>query len=295
MNFCKIERLKKKKDKFFGKNANVCAWITRMRKLGKILFVIVQDGSDSMQIMVKDNQLLENIKGMRRGDLLEFRGKLKKKFGSEEIEMELSSFKIINKTLEELPFDTEEQRITEETRYKYRYLDLRRTESKRKLFIKSEFIFQIRKFLNDKGFWDIETPILSQKSPEGSKCFLVQSPIDGKYYTLAQSPQIFKQTLMIGGICKYYQIAKSFRNEDSRSNRQIEFSQLDIEMSFSSSKEIKKLIEKLIKKSLKCVFGISLDLPFETISYDDAIKKYKSEKPDTRSSAEINQGKIKFL
>ncbi|CAJ0748871.1 13288_t:CDS:1, partial [Entrophospora sp. SA101] len=135
------------------------------------------------------------------------------------------------------------------------------------------------------GFIDIETPILAQSSPEGANCFIVPANLPNRYYTLPQSAQIFKQLLMVSGFAKCYHIAKSFRNEDARSNRQIEFSQLELEMSFITSQQIKLFIEKLLKTVIKKVFGYHLKTPFPTLTYHEVIKKYKTDKPDLRDSA----------
>jgi len=179
----------------------------------------------------------------------------------------LKKYQLISAS-KELPFEIKDEiGINEDTRYRYRYLDLRRPGSKKLLLVKSQLLHEIRNFLHKKGFIDVETPILAQSSPEGASCFVVPSNLKGRYYTLPQSPQIFKQLLMVGGLGKYYQIAKSFRNEDARSNRQIEFSQLDLEMSLASAKEIKTLVERLIKCALKKVFGYEVKTPFPTLAY----------------------------
>jgi aspartyl-tRNA synthetase len=162
------------------------------------------------------------------------------------------------------------------------------------LLIKSQLCHELRDFLYKQGFIEIETPILAQSSPEGANCFTVPSNFPNRYYTLPQSPQIFKQLLMVGGFNKYYQIAKSFRNEGARSNRQIEFSQLDLEMSFTSVKEIKELTEEMLKIVLKNVFDYQIEVPFPTLTYQEVIKKYGTDKPDLRSNLK-NEKDLKFL
>jgi len=179
--------------------------------------------------------------------------------------------------------------INEDTRYRYRYLDLRRPKSKNLLLAKSQLLHEIRNFLHKKRFIEVETPILAQNSPEGAKCFVVPSNLKERSYTLPQSPQIFKQLLMVGGIDKYYQFAKSFRNEDARSNRQIEFSQLDLEMTLVSSRQIMRIIENLLQTVLKKVFGYQLKVPFSRLTYQQAISKYGNDKPDLRTDAKNNQ------
>lgn len=208
--------------------------------------------------------------------------------------MELIRYQLVNAS-KELPFEIKDNvTINEDTRYRYRYLDLRCPSSKKLLLIKDLFCHELRNFLHKQEFIEVETPILAQSSPEGANCFLVPSKLKNRYYTLPQSPQIFKQLLMVGGLGKYYQIAKSFRNEDARSNRQIEFSQLDLEISFTSVKEIKKFIEKLLKSILKKVFGYQIKTPFPTLTYQEVMKKYGTDKPDLRNSSK-SEKELKFL
>nr|CAG8443348.1 13411_t:CDS:10 [Entrophospora candida] len=175
------------------------------------------------------------------------------------------------------------KRKKEDNKYRYRYLDLRNPSSKRLLLIKNQFCYELRKFFHERGFVDIETPILSNNSPEGAKCFVVPSNLKNRFYTLPQSAQIFKQLLMVSGFDKYYQIAKSFRNEDARSNRQIEFSQLELEMSFITSQQIRLLIEEMLKIVLKNVFGFQIKIPFPFLTYQETIKKYGTDKPDLQT------------
>jgi aspartyl-tRNA synthetase len=163
------------------------------------LFVICQDGSGVIQIVVKNNRLIEELKKIKKGDLCLLKGIVKKKNGSskEEIEIDLEKCQLINSS-KELPFEIKDEvNINEDTRYRYRYLDLRRPHSKKLLFIKDQFLHELREFLHKQGFVDIETPILAQNSPEGAKCFIVPANLKNRYYTLPQSPQIFKQLLMM--------------------------------------------------------------------------------------------------
>ncbi|CAI2185799.1 15957_t:CDS:2 [Funneliformis geosporum] len=204
-------------------------------------------------MVVKNKELISQLKEIKKGDLLKIGGIVKAKKAEKdskkeaELEIELTKFQLINanSSNKDLPFPF--VNVKEDNKYRYRYLDLRNSSSKKLLLIKNKFCYELRNFFHKRGFIDIETPVLSQSSPEGAKCFVVPSNLKGRYYTLPQSPQVFKQLLMVGGLGKYYQIAKSFRNEDARSNRQIEFSQLDLELSFTSVKEIKKLVEKFLK------------------------------------------------
>ena len=194
-----------------------------------------------------------------------------------------------------MPFEIKDEvNINEDTRYRYRYLDLRRPISKKLLLVKDKFCHELRNFLHKKDFVDVETPILAQSSPEGANCFLVPSNLKGRYYTLPQSPQIFKQLLMVGGFNKYYQIAKSFRNEDARSNRQIEFLQLDLEMSFATTKEIMSLTEKLLKHVLKKTFNYEIKTPFPSLTYQEVMSKYQTDKPDLRQNSK-NDKELNFV
>lgn len=206
----------------------------------------------------------------------------------------MTEFQLINPS-KKLPFEFKDEiNINEDTKYHYRYLDLRRPCSKKLLLIKNQFCFELRKFFHEREFVDIETPILTNSSPEGAKCFIVPSNLKNRYYTLPQSAQIFKQLLVISGFDKYYQIAKSFRNEDSRSNRQVEFSQLELEMSFTTSQQIRQLIEEMLKVVLKNVFGCQIEIPFPSLTYQEAIKRYNTDKPNLRSNSE-NEKELNFL
>ncbi|CAJ0649488.1 15714_t:CDS:2 [Entrophospora sp. SA101] len=232
----------------------------------------------------------ENKKAILNGNV---RPKITRQ-GKQEIEIELEKYQIINQS-KPLPFEIKDEvNINEDTRFRYRYLDLRRNISKNPLIIRHHFLHQLRSYLYKQGFIEVETPILAQNSPEGANCFIVPSPLGKqRYYTLPQSPQIFKQLLMMSGFAKHYQIDKSFRKEDSRSNRQIEFSQLDLEMSFTSVKKIINLTEKLLKHVLKKVFNHQLKTPFPVLTYQQVMKKYGTDKPDLRNSAEKNE--LKFV
>jgi len=196
----------------------------------------------------------------------------------------LTEFQLINANSSNKDLPSPFINVKEDNKYRYRYLDLRNPNSKELLIIKNRFCYELRKFFHEREFVDIETPILTNSSPEGAKCFVVPSSLEGRYYTLPQSAQIFKQLLMVSGFAKYYQIAKSFRNEDARSNRQIEFSQLELEMSFTTSQRIRQLVEEMLKIVLKNTFGFQIRTPFPTLTYQEVIKKYGTDKPDLRSN-----------
>jgi len=264
--------------------------------LGGLLFLICQNNNNYIQVIVKKRELINELKTVKKGDLLKLWGIVRKKTASssQELEVELEKYRLINPS-KELPFELKDEvNINEDTKYRYRYLDLRRSRSKKILVIKDKFCHELRNFLHKRGFVDIETPVLAQNSPEGANCFIVASNLPNRYYTLPQSAQIFKQLLMMGGFARYYSIAKSFRNEDARSNRQIEFSQLELEMSFITSRQIMRLVEKLLKVVLKKVFGYQLKTPFPTLTYQEVIKKYKTDKPDLRQNPK-NEKELNFL
>jgi aspartyl-tRNA synthetase len=270
-----------------GEQTVIFTWILVIRSLGGLLFIAGQDSSGYIQIVVKNKELVSRLKEekIKKGDLLEVWGIIKKKEGSEEeLEIELTNYQLINanSSKKDLPFPF--VNIKEGTKYRYRYLDLRNPNSKKLLLIKNQFCYELRKFFHEREFVDIETPILANSSPEGAKCFVVPANLKNRYYTLPQSAQIFKQLLVMSGFNKYYQIAKSFRNEDARSNRQIEFSQLELEMSFVTSQQIKQLIEEMLETVLKNVFGYQIKTPFSTLTYQEVIKKYGTDKPDLRQN-----------
>ena len=274
-------------------------WINKFRKLGNISFIVGQKSNDFFQVVVKEKAIIsELLNKTSRGDLLRIWGIVKEKENrtqsDQRKEIELIKFVVINSS-KQLPFFTSDDiSITEETKYKYRYLDLRRPRSRNFLLLKDNFLFETRSFFHKQKFIEVETPILSQYSPEGANCFWTPSSLKDRYYFLAQSPQIFKQLLMISGFEKYYQIAKSFRNEDARSNRQVEFSQLDLEMSFITTKRIFHIVEKFLKTVLFKLFNSKLTLSFSTLTYRQVIEKYRTEKPDIRED-KTNNSHLCFL
>ena len=279
-----------------GKKIFFFAWVDKIRQLGSnLLFILCNISSEKkqQQIIVKKEKKIKELRKIKRGDLLKIWGEIKiKKDTEKEIEIELIKYKLFNSS-KKLPFGSKEN-IDEDTRYCYRYLDLRRFKSKEMLLIKNQFCYELRNFLHKRKFIEVETPILAQNSVEGSNSFLVLSNFSKRYYTLPQSPQIFKQLLMIGGFNKYYQIAKSFRNEGARSNRQIEFSQLDLEISFTTIKQIKLIVEKLLKTIFKKIFNLELKIPFPILTYHEVIKKYGTDKPNLYQST-ISGKELNFL
>jgi aspartyl-tRNA synthetase len=218
-----------------------------------------------------------------------------------EFELLITKINILNKS-EITPMIIEDETdALEKVRLQYRYLDLRRPILQKNLKLRSDIILAMRNFLSKNDFIDVETPVLAKPTPEGARDFLVPTRIgENNFFALPQSPQIYKQLLMISGLNRYYQLARCFRDEDSRSDRQPEFTQLDIEMSFVKEEHIKLTVEELLKYTLKTTLGLSLNTPFKTMTHDEAMSKYGTDKPDIRFDSKIKDftseiSKIKTL
>jgi aspartyl-tRNA synthetase len=282
-----------------GEKVILCGWVHSIRDHGNLKFIDLRDRYGITQIVCSLEEvgeiLWEEIKGIKNEYVILVEGivvkrpkeTVNKKISTGEIEVKLVSFKILNEC-KNLPFEIDKSEINESLRLKYRYIDLRREDLQRNLIKRSEFIFHIREFLKNQNFVEIETPILTKSTPEGARDFIVPSRLNpGKFYALPQSPQLFKQILMIGGFDRYFQIAKCFRDEDLRADRQPEFTQIDIEMSFIEENDIIELVEKLLKYSIEKTFGIEIEIPFKRIEYDYAIEKYGTDAPDMRIKVEF--------
>lgn len=272
-----------------GQKVRLCGWVNTRRDHGKMVFIDLRDRSGLVQI-VGGNELGE----LRSEYVVEIIGTIKRrpanmineKISTGEIEVEVGKITVLAKA-KDLPFplDTDGYEINEELRLKYRYLDLRRPRMIRNLETRHKMIKLIHEYLDKKGFLEVETPILSKATPEGARDFIVPSRLQpGKFYALPQAPQQYKQLLMVAGLEKYYQIARCFRDEDSRADRAYgEFTQLDIEMSFITQEEIFVLIENLYKEITEKILKKKvLKFPFPRLSYDEVIKKYNTDKPDLR-------------
>ena len=272
-----------------GQKVRLCGWVNTRRDHGKMVFIDLRDRSGLVQIVGR-NELGE----LRSEYVVEIIGTVKKrpanminqKISTGEIEVEVEKITVLAKA-KDLPFplDTDGYEINEELRLKYRYLDLRRPRMIRNLETRHKMIKLIHEYLDKKGFLEVETPILSKATPEGARDFIVPSRLQpGKFYALPQAPQQYKQLLMVAGLEKYYQIARCFRDEDSRADRAYgEFTQLDIEMSFITQEEIFVLIENLYKEITEKILKKKvLKFPFPRLSYNEVIKKYNTDKPDLR-------------
>lgn len=267
----------------------VYGWASKIRKLGNLVFIDLRDRSGIVQLVVNsDNENYEKVLEIKNEYVLKVKGKVikrsspNKEIPSGEIEIEVIDIDILN-TSNPLPFDIKSDNVSEELRLKYRYLDLRKEELQNYLMTRHKITQSTRKYLDSLGFVEVETPILTATSPEGARDYLVPSRIqNGSFYALPQSPQLFKQLLMVAGFEKYYQIARCFRDEDLRADRQPEFAQIDIEMSFVNEEDIFSTVEGMFKQILKDVKNVDLPLPFPRMTYDEAMNNYGTDKPDTR-------------
>lgn len=274
-----------------GKEVKLYGWAANRRNLGSLLFIDLRDSTGIVQLTVLDPSKVPDI---RNEYVLYVEGKVAKKdipnpkIETGDIEVIVSKIEVLNKS-ENPPFIiADETDALEDTRLRYRYLDLRRPAMLKRLKTRAKIAQITRSYLDNEGFLEVETPILNLATPEGARDYLVPSRLHhGSFYALPQSPQIFKQLLMVGGVERYYQIARCFRDEDLRSDRQPEFTQIDVETSFFSQDDILSLAEKLIAKMFKEILNIEIKLPLRRMDYWDAMDNYGSDKPDTRYGLEL--------
>ena len=285
-------------EEFIGREVVLNGWLHRKRNLGGILFIELRDRSGIIQIVADskkcDPKIYETLETLKSESVIGIKGIVKRRevanpnLKSGQIEVEVKELEVFSEA-DDLPFNPfANQEVDDVVRLKYRYLDLRKPET-REIFEKRARIIQsVRNFLISKGFIEVETPYLTKSTPEGARDFLVPSRINkGKFYALPQSPQLFKQILMISGFEKYFQIARCFRDEDLRVDRQPEFTQIDIEMSFIEQEDIIELIEEMYKTLFKEIENVDITIPFPRMEYRDAINFYGSDKPDTRFDMRI--------
>lgn len=289
-----------------GKNTTFFGSLIKRRDHGKIIFLDLEDQSGIIQVVVAPGSgAYKTADSLRPGYLLQVQGKvLKRPRGMENPKLTTGKVEIVAEKIEivrnspVLPFSIENdgRDIDESLRLKYRYLDLRRKRLRQNLSMRGKFIKKIRDYLEKDGFLEIETPILTKSTPEGARDYLVPSRQQpGKFYALPQSPQQYKQLLMVAGLEKYFQIAHIFRDEDPRADRQPEFTQLDLEMSFMDQKDILDLVEKLLVSTVKDIFpGKKFTLlPFPRLKYRDVMKRYKTDRPDLRKNKK-NKDELAF-
>ena len=279
-----------------GKEVELFGWVQKKRNLGGLIFIDLRDRSGIIQLVIRPENKFYNVAETLKneyvikviGNVVERESK-NKNIETGDIEIEVKDLVVLNTSVD-IPFTIDDDTTAlEDTRLKYRYLDLRRNAIKDKLILRSKVCSLIRNYLNNLSFIELETPILCKSTPEGARDFLVPSRMSkGSFYALPQSPQIFKQLSMIGGLERYYQIARCFRDEDLRADRQPEFTQLDMEMSFVDEEDIMKITEGLISHIFKEIKNIDIKLPLMRMKYNDAIKNYGSDKPDLRFNMKIN-------
>ncbi|HEY8361288.1 MAG TPA: aspartate--tRNA ligase [Tissierellaceae bacterium] len=282
-----------------GKSAVVMGWVNSRRDHGGLVFIDLRDRTGIVQIVFSgqvSKEAFEKVQSVRSEYVLAVEGEVVKRLPENvnpqiptgEIEIYAKNLKILSKS-ETPPFPIEDRsNVSEAVRLKYRYLDLRRPSMQRNLITRFKLTQAVREFLNDNGFIEIETPMLIKSTPGGARDYLVPSRIyPGKFYALPQSPQIFKQLLMIAGFDKYYQIARCLRDEDLRADRQPEFTQIDIEMSFVEVEDVLDINERMIKHVFKKVLDVDLDIPFKRLTYQEAMERFGTDKPDLRFEMEL--------
>ncbi len=282
-----------------GETITLCGWIDRRRDLGGVIFLHLRDRSGSVQVVsdpVRTPDSYHLAETLRSEYVVKITGKvyrrpeesLNSRIPTGEIEVYAEQVEVLNRVHKQLPFQVsaseDESVVREDLRLKYRYLDLRRERMSANLQLRHQVIKTIRRFLEDKfNFIEIETPILTRSTPEGARDFILPSRVNlGEWFALPQSPQLFKQLLMVSGFDRYYQVARCFRDEDLRADRQPEFTQLDMEMSFMDQKEIMQLNEELVCQIFKEIKSVDIPLPFPRITYAEAMDQYGCDKPDTR-------------
>lgn len=286
-------------EKDIGQEITLKGWVQIRRDLGGLIFIDLRDRTGLVQTVFNPDlskEALEIAETIRNEYVLSITGKVTAREEKQvnpnmktgKIEVQVEAVDIINKSKTPAFIIEDETDVNEEIRLKYRYLDLRRPKLARVFKMRSDITKTVRNFLDDEGFLEVETPILTKSTPEGARDYLVPSRVhEGEFYALPQSPQLFKQMLMVSGFDRYYQIARCFRDEDLRADRQPEFTQIDMEMSFMSMDEIIALNERLMKKVMKDVKGIEIETPFRRMPYDEAMSRFGSDKPDTRFGMEL--------
>lgn len=279
------------------KTVTACGWVHRRRDHGGVIFVDLRDRTGMVQVVFNPNNesMFKNAERLRNEFVIKVQGKVRMRpegminpnLNTGKIELIVDELEILN-TSEPLPFMLDEyQHISEEARLRHRYLDLRRPEMFKKFYLRAKLTQAMRQFLEAEGFLDIETPMLTKATPEGARDYLVPSRTHpGKFFALPQSPQLFKQLLMMSGMEKYYQIVRCFRDEDLRADRQPEFTQLDIEMAFVDENMVQEVMERLVRHLFRAVLNVELP-EFKRMTYAEAMERYGSDKPDLRIPLEI--------
>ena len=282
--------------KDIDKEVTLYGWVQKKRNLGGVLFIDLRDRSGLIQLVLNDdNEFFQKAETLKNESVIKVSGTVRERESKNEnlktgdIEVVISSLEILNQSID-LPFEiVDDTTALEDTKLKYRYLDIRRNPVKNRLIARHKIVTSIREYLNNLDFIEIETPILCKSTPEGARDYLVPSRVNkNKFYALPQSPQILKQLLMVGGMERYYQVARCFRDEDLRADRQPEFTQIDMEMSFIEEEDIQTIVEGLMKKVFKDIKGIDIKTPFLRMKYDEAMGRFGSDKPDMRFGMELH-------
>ncbi len=282
-----------------GKHLKLCGWVHRVRNHGGVVFIDLRDREGIVQVVVEEKtcpEAYEKADRLKPEWVIGVEGSVRRrppgtenpKLKTGQVEVVANSIRVFN-TSEVPPFPVEEETsVSEELKLKYRYIDLRRPSMRDNLIFRHRAYQITRRFFEEEGFIEIETPFLTKSTPEGARDFIVPSRLHpGKFYALPQSPQLFKQILMVAGFDRYFQIVKCFRDEDLRADRQPEFTQIDLEMSFVSEEEVMEVSERLLVKLFRELLGIELSAPFERLSYREAMERYGTDKPDRRFGLEL--------
>jgi aspartyl-tRNA synthetase len=284
-------------EKFIGETVEICGWVNRRRDHGGVIFIDLRDRSGLVQVVYDPDieEVFQMAEQVRNEFVLKITGLVRARpEGTTNDQLSSGQIEILGKQLEILnkadtpPFQIDEDEVSEDIRLRYRYVDLRRPIMQERMMLRSKVSRLLRNYLDDNGFMDMETPMLTKATPEGARDYLVPSRVHaGKFFALPQSPQLFKQLLMMSGFDRYYQIVRCFRDEDLRADRQPEFTQLDLEMSFLSEDQIMDLMENMIRGVFKDALNVDLPNPFPRMPYDEAMRRFGSDRPDMRTDLEL--------
>ena len=287
----RTHRLNEVNEKIVGNSVKLCGWVDTIREHGKLIFIDLRDRYGKVQAVISEkNSGFSDAKKLTPESCICIKGKVKdrpkgtenRELSSGKVEVSVNDIEVFN-LAPALPFEINKEGLNEDLRLKYRFLDLRSKKMQKNIILRSEIIKSVRDFFHDENFIEIETPILAKSTPEGARDYIVPSRNHaGRFYALPQSPQLFKQLSQIAGFDKYVQLSKCFRDEDLRSDRQPEFTQIDVEMSFIEQEDVMEIVEKMLKYVFKKILNIDVKIPFRRISYDEAMKNYGCDKPDLR-------------
>ena len=280
-----------------GKEVVLNGWVAKARSLGSLVFVDIRDKSGITQVTFNEDlgdEILEKAKSLRSEYVIGVKGIVSErsskndKLDTGDIEVFASDLVIYSEALTPPIYIKDDDNVDDKLRLKYRYLDLRKNKMQRNLTVRHKIAKLARDYFDENGFTEIETPILIKSTPEGARDYIVPSRVkNGSFYALPQSPQLFKQLLMVSGCDRYFQIAKCFRDEDLRADRQPEFTQIDLEMSFADEDTVIEIQEGFLKRVMKEIKGIDIETPFPRLTYAEAMERFGSDKPDTRFGIEL--------